>query len=123
MTFNIFKFQFSYLKFALGKCWLIAEKIDPNIEEKNRYPYAAVAELAYGTKMSRLVTILLDLTVFGAGIPNLLVASQNLQLLGLRISEGKFDFSFCYYLLIIGIFLCPVMWLGSPKNMRYLRGQ
>ena len=54
----------------------------------------------------------------GAGIPNLLVASQNLQLLGLRISNESFNFSFCYFLLIIGLFLSPLMWLGSPKNMR-----
>ena len=38
-----------------------------------RYPYAAVAELLYGRYMSIFVTVLLDLTVFGAGIPNLLV--------------------------------------------------
>jgi hypothetical protein len=61
-----------YTAVVLGKCWLIAEKLDRNIAEKNRYPYAAIAQLAYGTKMSRFVTILLDLTVFGAGIPNLL---------------------------------------------------
>lgn len=62
-----------------------------------------------------------DLTVFGAGIPNLLVASQNIELLGLRVSNGKFDFSFCYWLIIIGIFLCPLMWLGSPKNMKWVK--
>lgn len=106
------------------------------------YPYAAVAELIYGKYMRIFVTILLDMTVFGAGIPNLLVgkpkncwvstfrhcsynfnflsaASQNLQLLGHRISNGNFYFSFCYWLILIGLFMCPIMWLGSPKNMKY----
>uniref|UniRef100_A0A1B0CZK0 Amino acid transporter transmembrane domain-containing protein n=1 Tax=Phlebotomus papatasi TaxID=29031 RepID=A0A1B0CZK0_PHLPP len=109
-----------YTGVILGKCWVIAEKMEPSIVEKNRYPYAAIAELTYGKYMSIFVTFLLDITVFGGGIPNLLVASQNLQLLGLRISEGSFDLSFCLWLIVIGIFICPIMWLGTPKNMKEL---
>uniref|UniRef100_A0A4Y0BQZ2 Aa_trans domain-containing protein n=1 Tax=Anopheles funestus TaxID=62324 RepID=A0A4Y0BQZ2_ANOFN len=109
-----------YTAVVLGRCWTIAEKLDPSIVAKNRYPYAAIAEFTYGRRMSVFVTVLLDLTVFGGGIPNLLVAAQNLQLLGSRVSGGSFEISFCYWLLIIGLFLCPIMWLGSPKNMRTL---
>ncbi|CAG9806548.1 unnamed protein product [Chironomus riparius] len=122
-AFPLILFVFSlqiYTAVVLGRCWVIAEKLDPRILRKNRYPYAAIAEFSYGTGMRIFVTVLLDLTVFGAGIPNLLVASQNLQLLGLRISNDSFNFSFCYFLLIIGLFLSPLMWLGSPKNMRFL---
>lgn len=50
----------------------------------------------------------------------LFLASQNLQLLGSRISHGTFEFSFCFWLIIIGCSLCPLMWLGSPKNMKAL---
>lgn len=39
----------------------------------HRYPYAAVAEMVYGKRMRFVVTFLLNLTVFGAGIPNILV--------------------------------------------------
>lgn len=113
----VFSLQ-TYTAVVLGRCWMIAEKLDPSIKQKNRYAYAAIGEMTFGPAMKIFVTILLDLTVFGAGIPNLLVASQNLQLLGLRLSSGSFDFSFCYFLIIIGLFLCPIMWLGSPKNMR-----
>ncbi|XP_058128890.1 uncharacterized protein LOC131286848 [Anopheles ziemanni] len=109
-----------YTAVVLGRCWTIAEKLDPSIVAKNRYPYAAIAEFTYGRRMSVFVTVLLDLTVFGGGIPNLLVAAQNLQLLGSRISGSTFEVSFCYWLIIIGLFLCPIMWLGSPKNMRTL---
>lgn len=136
-----------YTAVVLGRCWIIAEKLCPAIVSKSRYPYAAVAEYLYGRHMRRFVTVLLDLTVFGAGVPNLLVgmcrnrlrpcivrsgfsiwgggiclsahtASQNLQLLGHRISNGQFYFSFCYWLILIGLFMCPIMWLGSPKNMK-----
>ncbi|XP_053670749.1 uncharacterized protein LOC128721066 [Anopheles nili] len=109
-----------YTAVVLGRCWTIAERLDPSIVAKNRYPYAAIAEFTYGKRMSVFVTVLLDLTVFGGGIPNLLVAAQNLQLLGTRVSGDTFEISFCYWLLIIGLFLCPIMWLGSPKNMRTL---
>ncbi|XP_058812823.1 vesicular inhibitory amino acid transporter [Topomyia yanbarensis] len=109
-----------YTATILGRCWTIAEKLDPSIVAKNRYPYAAIAEFTYGKRMSLFVTVLLDMTVFGGGIPNLLVASQNLQLLGSKVSGGSFEFSFCYWLVLIGMFLCPIMWLGSPKNMRAL---
>uniref|UniRef100_A0A336N1P4 CSON008711 protein n=1 Tax=Culicoides sonorensis TaxID=179676 RepID=A0A336N1P4_CULSO len=109
-----------YTAVILGRCWVIAERLKPEIVKQNRYPYAAIAELTFGKKMSYLVTILLDVTVFGGGIPNLLVASQNLELLGSRITHGSFQFSFCYWLIIIGCLLCPLMWLGSPKNMKVL---
>lgn len=109
-----------YTAVILGRCWVIAERLKPEIDKQNRYPYAAIAELTFGKKMSYLVTILLDVTVFGGGIPNLLVASQNLELLGSRVTHGAFKFSFCYWLIIIGCLLCPLMWLGSPKNMKVL---
>lgn len=107
-----------YTAVILGRCWIIAEKLQPSIVQKTRYPYAAIAELTYGRWARLLVTVLLDLTVFGGGIPNLLMASQNMQLLGLRISEGEFNLTFCVWMIIIGVFLCPLMWLGSPKNMK-----
>ncbi|CAD7083932.1 unnamed protein product [Hermetia illucens] len=107
-----------YTATLLGRCWIIAERLDPSIVKKSRYPYAAIAEMTYGKYMSILVTILLDLTIFGAGIPNLLVASENLQLLSQQVSDGKVNISFCYLLIVIGFCLCPLMWLGSPKNIK-----
>lgn len=41
----------------------------------HRTPYAAVAQLIYGRRMHIFVTIMLNITVFGAGIPNILVGS------------------------------------------------
>ncbi|XP_054264435.1 uncharacterized protein LOC128987555 isoform X2 [Macrosteles quadrilineatus] len=111
-----------YTAMLLGRCWLMAEQINPEIAHKSRYPYAAIAEMTFGEGVSRMVTFLLDLAVFGGGIPNLLVASQNLQMLGLKASNWNFDFSFCYWMLLLGLALCPVMWLGSPKDMKWVAG-
>lgn len=45
----------------------------PEIRKKNRYPYAALTEVTYGKKLAGFVTFLLDVTIFSAGIPNLIV--------------------------------------------------
>ncbi|KAL6446979.1 hypothetical protein ACFW04_001391 [Cataglyphis niger] len=108
-----------YTAILLGKSWIIASTLDPQILRKNRYPLAAVTEFTMGPRARSIVTLLLDLTVFGCGIPNLLVASQNLHLFGLKLSGQRFDFSFCYWLLLVGVLLCPLMWLGSPRDMKY----
>lgn len=39
------------------------------------YPFAAVAELTLGRWASGIVSILLDLSIFGGGIPTLLVGA------------------------------------------------
>ncbi|XP_008558334.1 uncharacterized protein LOC103578872 [Microplitis demolitor] len=109
-----------YTASLLGKSWIIATALDPQILRKNRHPLAAVTEMTLGKKMRTYVTLLLDLTIFGCGIPNLLVASQNLQLFGLKVSDNQFNLSFCYWLLVVGIVLCPLMWLGSPRDMKPL---
>ncbi|XP_017774360.1 PREDICTED: sodium-coupled neutral amino acid transporter 1-like [Nicrophorus vespilloides] len=109
-----------YTAILLGKCWLIAERIDPEIHSKNRYPYSALADLAFGPSFRKFVTFLVDITIFGGGIPNLIVASQNLQLLGLRLSENSFDLSSCYWIIILGLILCPLLWMGSPKDMKLI---
>ncbi|KAG5320987.1 S36A4 protein, partial [Pseudoatta argentina] len=107
-----------YTAILLGRSWIIAIALDPQISQKNRYPLAAVTELTMGQRARSIVTLFLDLTIFGCGIPNLLVASQNLHLFGLKVSGQRFDLSFCYWLLIVGLLLCPLMWLGSPRDMK-----
>ncbi|KAG7300816.1 hypothetical protein JYU34_015151 [Plutella xylostella] len=110
-----------YTAVLLGRSWLVAQQIAPQIGEKDRRsPYAAVAELAFGPRARRLVTFLIDATVFGAGVPNLLVASQSLQLFWWKITGGGVGVSYCVWMLLIGLLLCPVMWLGSPKDMKPL---
>ncbi|XP_061399780.1 uncharacterized protein LOC133335523 [Musca vetustissima] len=109
-----------YTSFLLSECWTMAEGLDSSIVHKSRYPYAAIANLAYGRYCGFFVTILLDLSIFAAGIPNIVMAAQNLELVGDRITDGEFRFSFCYWTIIVGVFISPLVWLGSPKHMRGL---
>ncbi|KAB0790426.1 hypothetical protein PPYR_08327 [Photinus pyralis] len=109
-----------YTAVLLGKCWIIAEEIQPRIQSKNRYPYSALAEITYGETLAKIVTFLLDATILCAGIPNLILASQNLQLVGMNLTNNEFNMSFCYWMIIIGMVMCPFLWLGSPKDMKCL---
>ncbi|RVE45114.1 hypothetical protein evm_010223 [Chilo suppressalis] len=109
-----------YTAVLLGRSWLLAQELTPCIREKIRYPYAAVAELAFGQPTRKLVTFLIDATVFGAGIPNFILASQSLQLFWWKISGGEIGITYCVWMLVIALLLCPVLWLGSPKDMKPL---
>ncbi|XP_050064150.1 uncharacterized protein LOC114122862 isoform X2 [Aphis gossypii] len=119
LAISVFTIQV-YTAILLGKCWIIAEEIQPNIVKKSRYPYAALAELIFGDKVKNIVTVMLDVAVFGACIPNLLIASYNLHILGIKLSKDSFDVSPCIWLIVIGIILCPPLWLGSPKDMKWI---
>ncbi|XP_022818471.1 probable sodium-coupled neutral amino acid transporter 6 [Spodoptera litura] len=117
LVLSVFGLQL-YTAVLLGKSWLLAQKITPDIKEKNRFPYAAVAELAFGAPAKRLVTFLIDAAVFGSGVPNFIIASQTLQIFWWKISGGEIGITYCVWMVILGLLLCPVMWLGSPKDMK-----
>ncbi|XP_066583652.1 uncharacterized protein mah [Prorops nasuta] len=119
LVLTVFGLQI-YTAALLGESWIIAADLDPQLLSKNRYPLAAVTEMTLGPIARCIVTVLLDLTTFGGGIPNLLVASQNLQLFGYKISNEEFNLSYCYWLLLVSVLLCPFMWLGSPRDMKWL---
>ncbi|VVD03518.1 unnamed protein product [Leptidea sinapis] len=116
LVLSVFALQL-YTAVLLGRSWILAHEITPNIREKSRFPYAAVAELAFGKYARTIVTFLIDATVFGAGVPNFIFASQSMQLFWWKITSGEIRITYCVWMLVIGLLLCPVMWLGSPKDM------
>lgn len=65
-----------YTAILLGRCWLMAEELEPDIQSKNRYPYSALAEITMGKRVSYLTTFLLDISIFTAGLPNLIVGKR-----------------------------------------------
>ncbi|KAH8388230.1 hypothetical protein KR093_001291 [Drosophila rubida] len=109
-----------YTSFLLAQCWTMAEYLDPSIMQKRNYPYAALAELAFGPYVSLLVSVLLDLSIFALAVPSIVMAAENLEAVVLRMSAGHYNFSYCYWAIIVGLVICPLMWLGSPKHMRGL---
>lgn len=61
-----------------------------------------------------LVSVCIDLTLFGAACVFLIMASSNIAVL-LKDWFGV-HMSFCYWILIVGACLVPATWLGSPKD-------
>ncbi|XP_075985357.1 uncharacterized protein LOC142982636 [Anticarsia gemmatalis] len=117
LVLSVFGLQL-YTAVLLGRCWLIAQEITPYIKEKNRFPYAAIADLAFGTTAKRLITFLMDAAIFGSGVPNFIIASQTLQIFWWKISGGLVTVTYCVWMVVLALLLCPVMWLGSPKDMK-----
>ncbi|XP_018331303.1 amino acid transporter AVT1D isoform X3 [Agrilus planipennis] len=109
-----------YTAILLGRCWLLMEDVDPSIRSKRRYPYSALAQAAYGKTVAAFITFLVNIGIFSASIPNLIVASQNLQLLGENVGGGSVKISYCSWIIIVGVAICPFLWLGSPKDIKHL---
>ncbi|CAB3229563.1 unnamed protein product [Arctia plantaginis] len=119
LVLSVFGLQL-YTAVLLGKSWLLAQEITPYIRDKNRFPYAAVAELAFGSPAKKLVTFLIDAAIFGSGVPNLIIAAQTLQIFWWKISGGMVRVTYCVWMAVLALLLCPVTWLGSPKDMKPL---
>ena len=59
------------------------------------------------------VSFCMDLSLFGATVVVLILASQNVMSLFRALN---IDISFCYWCIVLAAVLAPVSWLGSPKD-------
>ncbi|KAF5305305.1 hypothetical protein FQA39_LY09270 [Lamprigera yunnana] len=98
---------------CLGKCWNILEERYPEYRSSSRNPYSTIAYKAVGKWGSVLVSVSIQITLFGAGTVYLLLSAQILQQLVRHLLPGISD---CVWFLVIAIILTPPMWLGSPKD-------
>ncbi|BFZ10134.1 hypothetical protein BsWGS_13173 [Bradybaena similaris] len=103
----------AYTGMLLGKCWTLVMQRSQDYRQHFRYPYPAIGQVTFG-KLGRLVvSCSINVTLFGVAVVFLLLASENLQ--NMVKNAGK-DISFCYWLIIVAGALCPVSWLGTPKD-------
>ncbi|XP_015927645.1 uncharacterized protein [Parasteatoda tepidariorum] len=100
-----------YAGICLGRSWSILEERYEEYAVKNRHPYAAIAYRAVGLKMSYFVSFCIDVNLLGVGIVFLLLSAQLISSLA-----SNWGISFCYWVLILGAILCPLMWLGTPED-------
>ncbi|GFR06532.1 amino acid transporter AVT1E [Trichonephila clavata] len=100
-----------YAGICLGRSWSILEERYDEYKGKIRYPYPAIAYRAFGKRMQYFVSFCIDVNLFGVSIVFLLLSSQ------LITSVAKESgVAFCYWILILALFLCPLMWLGTPDD-------
>ncbi|KOB79201.1 hypothetical protein OBRU01_00873 [Operophtera brumata] len=69
----------------LGDCWSIIEERDPSMRTKKRNPYAIIADQTLGRTWSVVVSMAIVVTLFGASVVYLLLASQIIGLLLLTL--------------------------------------
>ncbi|KAG8184420.1 hypothetical protein JTE90_004590 [Oedothorax gibbosus] len=100
-----------YAGICLGRCWSILEERYEEYKAKNRYPYPAIAFRAGGKWMKYVTSVCIDINLFGVAIVFLLLSSQLISTVA-----ASWGINFCYWLLIIGAVLCPLMWLGTPED-------
>uniref|UniRef100_T1HU60 Aa_trans domain-containing protein n=1 Tax=Rhodnius prolixus TaxID=13249 RepID=T1HU60_RHOPR len=97
----------------LGLCWEILEERYPEYRGISRNPYPTIASRAVGRWGSILVSACIQITLFGAGVVYLLLASQNVQDLLKPLLPRV---TFCTWFIIFAILITGPMWLGSPKD-------
>uniref|UniRef100_T1KQS2 Amino acid transporter transmembrane domain-containing protein n=1 Tax=Tetranychus urticae TaxID=32264 RepID=T1KQS2_TETUR len=97
----------------IGKCWLILEERWSEFRGDCRYPYPAIGKMAYGNWMRGVVTACLQICLFGASTVILLICAELIS----QFCKSYFHLPFGLWILIIGLCLCPFMWLGSPGEM------
>lgn len=98
----------------LGRCWMIVrERHAAHLNHESRQPYPSIGQAAYGKHCRRLVAFCVDFTCFGSTVVFLLLTSQNIAAL---LSRLDIHFSFCIWLVIVTVALCPLTWLGTPKD-------
>ncbi|XP_064629067.1 uncharacterized protein LOC135488399 [Lineus longissimus] len=107
-------FLAAYTGAILGKCWVILREVYPEYRSHTRYPYPAIAFRTYGKFGRYLVSISINVTLFGVGVVFVLMASEIIQQL---LHDLNVHVSFCYWMIIIVGVLTPFTWLGSPKDM------
>nr|WOE90273.1 amino acid transporter AVT1C-like protein [Scolopendra mutilans] len=108
-------FNSGYTGTRLGLCWTIVEERYPKYRISSRAPYPIIGRKAFGKYMGILVSVCIAFTLIGTATVVLLLTAQMLHSLFINNS-----FSICYWILIIGGFLTPFCWLGSPKDFWYL---
>lgn len=97
----------------LGLCWDIIEERFPQYQGSTRSPYPTIAEKAVGRWGRNLVSACVQITLFGAGVVYLLLASQMFQEL---LEPFIPNVTYCSWFLLFALMITPPMWLGSPKD-------
>ncbi|KAL1117319.1 hypothetical protein AAG570_004645 [Ranatra chinensis] len=101
----------------LGICWQIVEERYPEHRGATRNPYPTIGYRAVGNWGRLLVSGCIQITLFGAGVAYLLLASQIVQDLMRSLFPSV---TFCSWYVLFAVIITPPMWLGSPKDFWFV---
>ncbi|GFS13239.1 proton-coupled amino acid transporter 4 [Elysia marginata] len=101
-----------YSATLLGRCWMmISERFAEYHDQPVRHPYPLIGQLAFGKTFRKLVSFCVIFTSCGSSVAYLLLISENLMAL-----LPSANISYGCWLVIVAAVLCPVCWLGTPKD-------
>ncbi|KAK3097482.1 hypothetical protein FSP39_010023, partial [Pinctada imbricata] len=107
-------FLSSYTGAILGKSWSMIQERYPEYRENCPDPYPVLGEKTFGKVGRYVVSFSINFTLFGVGTVFLLLASENIE----QLLEEWFDidWSFCYWLMVLAVILCPMTFFGTPAD-------
>jgi vesicular inhibitory amino acid transporter len=99
----------------LSECWNQMERDDPSLAKtKTRNPYSVIGFKAYGKWGANVTVVSLVLTLFGGSIVQLLLSAEFIHTLLKPVISA--DISFGEWVIIVGLILLPLTFLGSPVD-------
>uniref|UniRef100_A0A914UTC2 Amino acid transporter transmembrane domain-containing protein n=1 Tax=Plectus sambesii TaxID=2011161 RepID=A0A914UTC2_9BILA len=104
----------AYTGIQLGWCWTILQDRWPIYRSHCRKPYPAMAERAFGIVTKHIVSVCIDLTLFGVSVVFLLLASENIHTFLEHFFSVEMDY--CILVLIVAAVMLPITFLRSPKD-------
>ena len=100
----------------LSDSWLMIESKWPRFKENRiQDPYPMIGKLSVGSWMRTLCSVSMDIQLFGAALVFLLFSATFAFEL---IKNYQDQLKLCDFIIIIGLFLCPFTWLGSPQDFK-----
>jgi len=101
----------------LGKVWMMLQERWPEVYLKHtQKPYPEMGYRAGGVWVRRLVSLCMNLSLFGTATVFLIIISRNVDGLLTHWTHSNKVPSFCLFILIAGCVLLPATYLGSPKD-------
>lgn len=93
----------------LGRCWTILEERHPEYAQAVRQPYMEIAFRSMGTAGRRAALASVVINLYGSTTVFIILISQ-------MISSRESALSLCELVLIVGVCIIPLTWLGTPKD-------
>lgn len=105
-----------YAAVYLARCWLIVEERWPEYKKQVRDPFSVIGLKAIGPKTRAFVTFNVIAQLFGVAVVFLLLCSELIE----SVLKDRVHISLCDWIIVLGLILCPLMWLGSPQDISFV---
>ena len=96
---------------------MVEEKWPEYKTEKTRNPFSVIGIKAVGPSMKYVCSFFMDIQLFGVCVVFLIFMSKLFQGIYNQFIPEEYHIAFCLWIIIFGVILIPLSWLGSPHNL------